>query len=592
LTAWQGGEDPAAAELTDRPAEAAEALAASRKGLDGATLRAQAGKVSEEQEGRASAPVTLRWTVPGIGPWTTRTRIALVKGDGDEGWKVRWSPTVIHRDLTPETRLGTAVFPAERGAIVDRESAPIVQNRQVVDLAVQTSKVRDAGATAARLAQLLDLDADALEQRIADAPKGRYLAVVSLRKTDFDAIAEELAAVPGVSTNQRRAPLAPTKGFARALLGAVGPATAEQVAKSEGRLKAGDETGQWGLQARFDAQLRGTASREIVTRDVTTGGLAETLFERKGRDGMTLRTTLDREVQAAAERALGDTERKAALVAVQPSSGDVLAVANRPTDQAYDRALEGLYPPGSTFKIVSTAALLRDGLDVDSTVDCPKTRTVNGRSFRNFEGGAAGAVPFRTDFAQSCNTAFVGLAGRLGRDDLTRVARDFGLGRNVELPLTVGRSKVPAASDPVARAAMMIGQDKIVASPLAMAGVAATVADGRWRAPRLIRGSAAEDEQTDATGDPLPQDDVATLRQLMRAVVTGGTGTALASVPGEPRGKSGTAEYGGGDPPPTHAWFVAYRGDVAIAVLVEGGQSGGRVAAPIAAKFFTALGAG
>ena len=76
----------------------------------------------------------------------------------------------------------------------------------------------------------------------------------------------------------------------------------------------------------------------------------------------------------------------------------------------------------------------------------------------------------------------------------------------------------------------------------------------------------------------------------MRAVVTSGTGTALAGVPGEVLGKSGTAEYGGGDPPPTHAWFIATRGDVAIAVLVEGGSSGGRVAAPIAQRFFAALG--
>ena len=76
----------------------------------------------------------------------------------------------------------------------------------------------------------------------------------------------------------------------------------------------------------------------------------------------------------------------------------------------------------------------------------------------------------------------------------------------------------------------------------------------------------------------------------MRSVVTSGTGTALAGLPGEVLGKSGTAEYGGGDPPPTHAWFVAARGDLAIAVLVEGGESGGRVAAPIAARFFAALG--
>jgi cell division protein FtsI/penicillin-binding protein 2 len=129
----------------------------------------------------------------------------------------------------------------------------------------------------------------------------------------------------------------------------------------------------------------------------------------------------------------------------------------------------------------------------------------------------------------------------------------------------------------------MIGQARILASPLAMAGVAAAVQDGTWRQPRLL----ADDETGEA--DPLPADDAETLRLLMRSVVTTGTGTALASVLGEPIGKSGTAEYGSGDPPPTHAWFIAFRGDLAVAVLVERGRSGGSVAAPLAARFFSAL---
>ena len=131
---------------------------------------------------------------------------------------------------------------------------------------------------------------------------------------------------------------------------------------------------------------------------------------------------------------------------------------------------------------------------------------------------------------------------------------------------------------------MLIGQDRILTSPLAVAGVAGAVAVGRWRAPRLVAGDRRE------AGPRLKSSEVATLRSLMRRVVTGGTGVALAGVPGEPRGKSGTAEFGPGDPPDTHAWFVAFRDDVAVAVLVEGGESGARVAAPIAARFLAALG--
>ena len=581
VDAWERGDDRAAAALTDNPAAAQKALEASRKGLDGARLTADAGEITERGDS-ATAATTLSWNVPAIGRWRYRTRIPLTRDD--EEWTVRWSPTIVHPKLDGKTRLGTQVVAQRRGPILDRDGQPLMTDRAVTDVAVETAKVTDASDTAARIGALVKLDPAKLERSIRRAPKGRFVPVITLRKSEFDAIAEQLTAVPGASVNQREAPLAPTKGFARALLGAVGPATAEQVERSKGRVKPGDEIGQWGLQARFDEQLRGRPTRRIVTRALDDGASLDTLLTRRGRDGRAVRTTLQRRVQSAAESALGARGGKAAVVAVQPSSGDILAVANRPTPSTYDRALEGLYPPGSTFKIVSTAALLRDGLSVDQTVNCPPTRNVGGRSFRNFEGGAAGAVPFRVDFAQSCNTAFVGLSRRLEPAALPQVARSFGLGEEIKLPLTAATSKVPEGADEVARAAMMIGQDKIVASPLAMAGVAATVADGRWRAPRLVR------DDPKGEGEPLADQEAATLRELMRSVVTTGTGTALAAVPGEPAGKSGTAEYGGGDPPPTHAWFVAFRGDVAVAVLVEGGEAGGRVAAPIAAEFLTALG--
>ena len=109
------------------------------------------------------------------------------------------------------------------------------------------------------------------------------------------------------------------------------------------------------------------------------------------------------------------------------------------------------------------------------------------------------------------------------------------------------------------------------------------MADGRWRAPRLLASDGWR------AGHALPSSERDTLRSLMRLVVTEGSGTALAGVGGEVRGKSGTTEFGGGDPPPTHAWFIAFRDDVAVAVLVERGRSGGSVAAPLAARFFAAL---
>ena len=576
--AWTRGDDAGAARATDRPTVARAQLEASRRGLDGASVAARVGAVTEDGD-RASATLTVRWEVPRAGRWSYRSRISARRGEN--GWTVAWNPRTIHPALKPTTRLGTVRETPARGRIEARDGRAIVAQRRVLYVSVQTDRVRDAADTARRIAALVDdVKASTLERSIERAGKGRYVPVITLRQDD---IPDGLSEIPGISLAAGKAPLAPTKGFAAALLGAVSPATAEQLAKAGGRLAPGDAIGQWGLQAAFDRELAGTPTMRVVIRDNEDGVVEKTLKRYRGKKPESLRSTLDLDVQRAAEQALGSTRRKAALVAVQPSTGDILAVANRPLDSSLNRAFSGLYPPGSTFKVVTTAALLRDGLSVDETVPCPRTTTVDGRSFRNFEGSAAGDVPFRVDFAQSCNTAFISLAGRLGRSALADTARDYGIGREIKLGVTAAEGKVPEGSDAVSRAATMIGQDRILVTPLVMAGVAATVADGRWRQPRLL------DDDPERAADQLPARETTTLRTLMRAVVTGGTGTALAGLPGEPAGKSGTAEYGGGDPPPTHAWFIAYRGDVAIAVLVEGGRSGGSVAAPIAERFFAGL---
>jgi len=572
VAAWSRGDDVAAARLTTHPDAAAEALKASRAGLDKARVRATVLNRDED-----AARVRVAWNVPGYGRFAYEVRLTAVEADPE--WRVRWREANVHPKLTRRTRLGTSVDRPRRGDILDREGRKLVTERAVVDIAVEVDKARED--TAARLAALVDVDADELQQRIEDAPEGRFIPVITLRAAAYREREQALLKIPGVSVNHTKASLAPTSDFARALLGTVGPATAEQIEASEGRLAPGDVTGQSGIAQAFDARLAGTASRRILIRHRRTGGEVQTLDEQRGKPGRDVRTRLDLSTQRAAEQAMKGV-KAGALVAVEPSTGDVLAAASRPTGD-YDRALLGRYPPGSTFKVVSTAALLRDGLDPEQTVDCPPTITVEGKSFRNFEGGAAGAVPFSTDFAQSCNTAFVSLADRLSRDALPGTARDFGLGVRVRAGVPVADAEVPPARDDVGQAAMMIGQDRIIASPLAMAGVAATVAGGRWRSPRILPGAKKR------TGPRIESSTLATLRRLMRQVVTSGTGTELAGLPGEVRGKSGTAEYGGGDPPPTHAWFIATRGDLALAVLVEDGESGGRVAAPVARRFLEAL---
>jgi cell division protein FtsI/penicillin-binding protein 2 len=264
----------------------------------------------------------------------------------------------------------------------------------------------------------------------------------------------------------------------------------------------------------------------------------------------------------------------------------VLAVANGPAGaDGYNRAMIGKYPPGSTFKVASALTLLENGLTPETVVDCPATIVV-GKEFRNAEGEVLGSVPFSKDFAESCNTAFVGQSRTITAQQLADTAARLGY-RTVDLGVPLVSPSVPLTDSETEHAANMIGQGKVEASPFSVALASASVAAGRSIEPRLIIDPANPDP---APGAELPAGPVAALQGLMRGVVTDGTGSALQGVAGgDVFGKTGTAEYGTEVPPKTHAWFTGYQGDVAFAVLVEDGGFGGETAAPLAAQFLTKL---
>lgn len=582
LAEWMAGRDRDAARLTDDPVEAAKALEANRAGLDGAELEATVESPPEAADGEAFARVRLDWDIPEIGEWGYTTEI-LLREHPDYGWRVVWEPGVVHPELEgPNARLGTERRPPERGRILDRNGAALVESRPVTRVGVIAGEVDRPAALAEQLADILDIDPGPFARAVRGGGPRQFVEAIALRPLDFEAVREELEAIPEVMTIDDSAQLAPTREFARATLGQVGELTAEQLERLGPPYRVGDVGGFSGLQAAFEERLAGRPEHAVVIR--VDGVPVEDLYVVEGQPPRDLRTTLDRRLQLAAEEALGEIEEPAALVAVQPSTGDLLAVATRPVDDPFNRALEGQYPPGSTFKIVTAAALLSEGVvDADEVVQCPETVEVGGREFRNFEGGGGGSLSFADAFAQSCNTAFVPFADRLRPEALTETARLFGIGAEPEPALPVYGGQVGGVEETVDRAAAMIGQGEVLVSPAGMAGAIAALADGRWRSPRLL----AADPR--AEGDPIPPDALEVLREMTRRVVTSGTGTELAGVPGEVHGKSGTAEFGSGDPPPTHAWFVAYRDDLAVAVLVERGSSGGAVAAPIAARFFEAL---
>jgi hypothetical protein len=368
------------------------------------------------------------------------------------------------------------------------------------------------------------------------------------------------------------------------VVGEVETATAEGSATTTNLTVApGDQVGTSGLEATHNRELAGRASGEVRRIDAS-GAVVEVVHAFPGAAPEPLQTSIDLTVQAAAVEAVSTIANPSAIVAIDVPTGAVRAVASGPGG-GFDRALNGSYPPGSTFKVVTTVALLANGMDVGSPVQCPADTVAGGLPIRNSGGFGLGQVPFSEAFARSCNTTFALGAEALPDGALHDAAELFGF----DVPYSVGvpavRGSFPETGSSEELVAASIGQGRVEASPLHMASVAAAAAGGTWHAPWIVE----DDHGGEGQAVELPEEGAAALPDLMRLAVTEGTGTAV-DIPGQDvRGKTGTAEFGDEDPPETHAWFIGFRGDLAFAVLVEGGASGGSVAAPVARTFLDAV---
>jgi peptidoglycan glycosyltransferase len=374
--------------------------------------------------------------------------------------------------------------------------------------------------------------------------------------------------------------------LASEIAGTVGPAPEQRAAELEARgVPDGAVVGLTGLEREFDERLSGKPGGILYAGD-------RVLANRKPVPGRSVRTTIDPKVQRAAVEALAG--RYGGIAVVRPRDGEVLALAGI--------AQSAPQPPGSTFKIVTLAGVLEaKAAKRSQTFPIQNAATIEGVEIQNANGESCGGS-LRISFAHSCNSVFAPLGAKLGAEKLVATAEKFGFN---EQPALAGaaRSTIPAAAeigDDLAVGSSAIGQGKVLATPLQMALVAATIAaDGVRPRPTLLKGG--EGERVRATSVSIAR----TIKSYMRTVVTDGTGGA-AALPGiKVSGKTGTAELrttvkeepdpelvDPNQPPPeddttdTDAWFTAFapynEPSVAVAVLLVGQGTGGDTAAPAA----------
>lgn len=526
----------------------------------------------------AREPVTERLDLKGLGTITIGSTLHLVQRSGK--WLVAWTPATIAPPLRPGYRLSLQTTWPTRAPILGAGGAALTAQGQQVTIGVEGSRIKNAGTLTSAL-----VAAGATRQQAQSAVTAAkahptfFEPVFTVSQARYQQLRPTIYPLPGTVFESSSAQTAVTPGLTSGLVGALGPITAQELHSLGGAYSAQDVVGQSGIEAAAERQLAGTPTA-AVTVVKANGAHVATLATVTGHPGTSVHTTIDPSVQRAAEAALSGEKKSAALVAVNAQTGAVLAAANANAG-GFDQAIDGTFPPGSTFKVITSAALINHGLTPSSAASCPATATVDGEVFHNAEG--EGQVNnLLHAFAESCNTAFIGLATHdLSPSDFPATAQLFGLGKTPKMGVAAFSGSVPQPADKADLAATSIGQGRVVVSPLGLAMVAAAVDTGTVHAPRLVTG--APDDT--AAASKLPQPVVSDLHQMMAQVVASGT-AAGQGLPSGTFAKTGTAQYGTGKPLKLDAWLMGFKGNIAFAVLVvNAGGNGGPTDGPIAAKF-------
>ena len=559
-------------------------------------------------------------------------------------WHLQILEGPYYRDLSENNRTRQVLLEPARGLIYDRNGVLLANNVSSFSLYVTLEDVKDREVLIQQLSELLSLDPTLVRKKMAIKGSKLLPRKIKDRMTLRDATLVESRRLdmPGVMIQVESQRNYPGGLIASHLLGYVGEISADQLEKPEFiDLHQGSIVGQYGIEKSYDRYMRGMAGQKNVEVDALGHEKKSSVVE-KPQAGNDLYLTIDVRLQKLAEDLLG--EEQGAIVALDPNNGDILAMASRP---AFDpnilsreltakqwveivqdegrplnnRASQGQYPPGSTFKIpMAVAALETKTMSPSSTVHCTGGYQFGKRLYRDWKAGGHGYVDLHEALVHSCDVYFYSIGQRMGIDVIAEFGKDFGLGRptGVELPSErFGVMPTPVWKQKAKREQWLpgetisaaIGQGFVTVTPLQMASMMATVAnDGVSYRPRLVK--AVMDRATGNLQElpAVPRGKInakpETLRIIKNAlaeVVTKGTATRAKSSLVTIGGKTGTAQVAALRTGPEesipkkfrdHAWFVAFAPveapKIAVAVLAEHMGHGGAAAAPLAKEVIEA----
>jgi len=560
-----------------------------------------------------------------------------------------------YRDLSERNRIRYVAIQAPRGAIFDRHGTLLVDNRPAFTVSALRQGIDDRKQLFHSLGELLDVDEEQLEERWQAGqglPRYRPLPLLDdVGRQAMEKVQENSVDLPGILVEVKPFRDYPYGEMAAHLFGYLGEVTEEELGKSEfAGYRSGEMVGKTALENLFEDRLRGTAGQKRIEVNVRGRELRQ-VTTRAPLPGQRLYLTIDTTLQQAAEKALGD--RAGAIVALDVNNGEILAFVSRPTfDPAWfargitgeewrslvdnsqhpmtNKVLRGQYPPGSTFKMVVALAALEAGTATPSTrVQCNGSMRL-GRSYeyRCWKRGGHGSVDLHKAIKESCDVWFYTVGLEAGIDRIASAAKRLGLGQKLGFPFGGERSGlIPNRAWKKKRfgtswydgetVISSIGQGFVLTTPLQLATMAATLANGGtvWR-PQIVQKIVNLEGGTEWLLKPekisetvWPAESLKAVKSAMESVVNDIGGTAWRSRLKKVRfaGKTGTAQVikrksdeeekrDKGEEIPyqyrDHALFVSYapveNPQIAVAVVVEHGGHGSSAAAPVAKAMYEA----
>lgn len=563
LQAWENQDYEAFTGISDQADLAATTIHTTYEGLQAEDVELTLGDV-QSRETIATATYTVTWQLPRDRELTYDASMTLTKM-GDT-WTVRWQPSLVHPQLGTNQHLELRAVNAQRASVISSDGVPVLQPGTTYRILVDPTESSDAAAAVKRVATALDqahardprvprIDADEVVSKLGETP----YSLVTVDEALGREMEQELAGVPGIVFNDEAAMVTTDPSFAPDIVSRVARIVDEELDGSNG----------WRVS--------------IVTAN---GAVIDDIVYHAPELAPSVRISLDHDVQRAAQEAVDmRQEMQAMLVAVRPSTGEILAVAQtREADRDGNIALMGMFPPGSTFKIITAAAGIQNqGMTPGTPVPCPGTMNIYGRIVTNYNGFSLGTTSLDRAFASSCNTTFADMSTRLAPGELQDVSKQFGLGIDYKIPgLDTITGNVPEGETALDRTEAGYGQGLDLASPFGMALVAATAAAGRTPTPVLISGHETTASEQPPAPDPAV---ISQLQSMMASVVNNGTARGMQQTGGQIYAKTGEAEINEG----SHSWLTGYReDDIAFATLVVLG-GGSETATAITDRFFIRL---